>query len=90
VRGQLFFVSTVYFVEGFDLRSHPQRITIDMGNAHIWDQTGVRALDQVIRKLRQGGSQVEVLNLNAESLDLFGRISDAPDLVEGARCELAR
>ena len=90
VRGQLFFVSTVYFLEGFDLRSHPQRITIDMGNAHIWDQTGVRALDQVIRKFRQGGSQVEVLNLNAESLNLFGRISDAPDLVEGARCELAR
>jgi sulfate permease, SulP family len=90
VRGQLFFVSTVYFLGGFDLRSHPQRITIDMGNAHIWDQTGVRALDQVIRKFRQGGSQVEVLNLNAESLDLFGRISDAPDLVERTRGELAR
>lgn len=90
VRGQLFFVSTVSFIEGFDLRSHPQRITINMGNAHIWDQTGVRALDQVIRKLRQGGSQVEVLDLNAESLDLFGRISDAPELVEGARCEPAR
>jgi SulP family sulfate permease len=39
----------------------------------------MRALDQVVRKLRQGGSTVELLNLNAESLDLFRRISESSD-----------
>ena len=50
-----------------------------MRDAHLWDQSGVVALDQVIRKLRLGGSQVEVVNLNAESTDLFARIGVAPE-----------
>ena len=79
VRGQLFFVSVVYFKAGFELHEHPQRVTIDMRDAHLWDQSGVVALDQVIRKLRLGGSQVEVVNLNPESTDLFARIGVAPE-----------
>ena len=45
-----------------------------MSYAHIWDQSGVAALDQVIRKMNLGGSQVEVIGLNEESLDLFERL----------------
>ena len=74
VTGQLFFVSKVYFSQGFDLHDHPRRIVIDMSAAHIWDQSGVAALDQVMRKFRQGGSAVELVGLNEESLDLFERI----------------
>ena len=62
------------FVQGFDLHDHPARISIDMSSAHIWDQSGVAALDQVIRKFRLGGSAVSVVGLNEESLDLFERI----------------
>jgi len=81
VRGQLFFVSSIYFRQGFELHEqpHPARVTIDMGEAHIWDQSGVSALDQVIRRLRLGGSAVEVVNLNAESRDLFARIGVAEE-----------
>ncbi|MFM7676062.1 MAG: SulP family inorganic anion transporter [Synechococcus sp.] len=79
VRGQLFFVSVVYFKAGFALHEHPARVTIDMGEAHLWDQSGVVALDQVIRKLRSGGSQVEVVGLNPESVDLFARLGVAPE-----------
>ncbi len=74
VSGQLFFVSKIYFLQGFDVHDHASNITIDMSNAHIWDQTGVAALDQVIRKLRQGGSEVQVIGLNKESLNLFERL----------------
>ena len=74
VTGQLFFVSKVYFLQGFDVHEHPANITIDMSAAHIWDQSGVGALNQLIRKLRLGGSSVEVEGLNKESLDLFERI----------------
>ncbi len=76
VSGQLFFVSTVYFQQGFDLHNHPAKITIDMSQAHIWDQSGVASLNQVIRKLRLGGSEVQLQGLNQESLDLFERIGD--------------
>ena len=74
VTGQLFFVSKVYFLQGFDVHEHPANITIDMSRAHIWDQSGVGALNQLIRKLRQGGSEVQVEGLNEESLNLFERI----------------
>ncbi len=90
VQGQLFFVSTVYFLAGFKKHVHPARVTIDMAQAHVWDQTGMRALDQVIRKLQQGGSNVELINLNQESLDLFDRISETPAFVIGARCDLPK
>ena len=74
VKGQLFFVSKIYFLQGFDVHDHPAKVTIDMSYAHIWDQSGVAALDQVIRKMNLGGSQVEVIGLNEESLDLFERL----------------
>lgn len=79
VRGQLFFVSKVYFLQGFDVHEHPARITIDMSQAHIWDQSGVGALNQLIRKLRLGGSVVNVEGLNKESLNLFERIGSQPE-----------
>ena len=79
VSGQLFFVSKIYFLQGFDVHDHPSQITIDMSAAHIWDQSGVSALNQVIRKLQQGGSKVEVLGLNKESLNLFERIGSQPE-----------
>ena len=50
-----------------------------MADAHIWDQSGVSALDQVIRRLKLGGSAVEVVNLNPESTDLFARIGMAEE-----------
>jgi SulP family sulfate permease len=79
VRGQLFFVSSIYLRQGFELHEHPARVTIDMAEAHIWDQSGVSALDQVIRRLKLGGSSVEVVNLNPESSDLFARIGVASE-----------
>jgi SulP family sulfate permease len=79
VRGQLFFVSSIYFRQGFELHEHPARVSIDMAEAHIWDQSGVIALDQVIRRLKLGGSSVEVLNLNPESTNLFARIGVAEE-----------
>ena len=63
-----------YFKQGFELHEHPEKVTIDMAEAHIWDQSGVTVLDQVIRKLTLGGSSVEVIGLNKESLDLFERL----------------
>ncbi len=79
VKGQLFFVSSIYFRQGFELHEHPQKITIDMAEAHIWDQSGVAVLDQVIRRIKLGGSEIEVINLNDESLNLFSRIGQASE-----------
>ena len=67
-------VSKIYFLQGFDIYEHPENITIDLTDAHIWDQSGVIALDQIIRKYKNGGSEVEIIGLNDESLNLFERL----------------
>ena len=74
VEGQLFFVSKIYFLQGFDIHDHPKEIKIDMSLAHIWDQSGVVALEQIIRKFQTGGSKVEIIGLNKESQNLFERL----------------
>jgi len=74
VKGQLFFVSKIYFLQGFDIHEHPENIVVDMSLAHIWDQSGVVALEQIIRKFQNGGSKVEIVGLNKESLNLFERL----------------
>ena len=74
IKGQLFFVSKIYFLQGFDIHEHPENIVIDMSSAHIWDQSGVVALEQIIRKFQNGGSKVEIVGLNKESLNLFERL----------------
>ena len=50
-----------------------------MGEANIRDQSGVTALDQVIRKLKLGGSDVKVINLNQERTNIFVRIGVAEE-----------
>ena len=74
IEGQLFFVSKIYFLQGFDIHEHPKDIVIDMSLAHIWDQSGVVALDQIIRKFKNSGSNVEIIGLNKESSNLFERL----------------
>ncbi|EAU73996.1 SulP family inorganic anion transporter [Synechococcus sp. RS9916] len=83
VTGQLFFVSKVYFLQGFDVHDHPAQITIDLSAVHIWDQTGVSALNQLTRKLERGGSKVTVEGLNTESLNLLERIGTQPEGAHG-------
>ena len=83
VTGQLFFVSKVYFLQGFDMHDHPAQITIDLSAVHIWDQTGVSALNQLTRKLERGGSKVTVEGLNTESLNLLERIGTQPEGAHG-------
>jgi SulP family sulfate permease len=79
VRGQLFFVSSIDFRQGFELHEHPGRVTINMAEAHIWDQSGVTALDQVVSQLKLGGSAVEVQHRNRESTNLCARIGVAEE-----------
>jgi SulP family sulfate permease len=49
-----------------------------MTEAHISNQNGMTALDQVIRKIKLKGSFVEMQDLNRESTNLFAPIGIAP------------
>ncbi|GGJ27979.1 SulP family inorganic anion transporter [Paenibacillus hunanensis] len=67
VKGQLFFASVEGFVDAFDYEVTNAKIVLDFTDAHIWDDSGVGAVDKAIIKFRAGGNDVLVRGLNDSS-----------------------
>jgi SulP family sulfate permease len=74
VTGQVFFVSADAFVSRFDFASLPNRVEIDLTQAHLWDTSAIEALDKVILKYRANGATVDVVGANAASASLIGQV----------------
>ncbi|MDI1364754.1 MAG: SulP family inorganic anion transporter [bacterium] len=74
VAGQLFFASADLFAASFEHHGHPKRVEIDMTKVHIWDLTGVAAVDKVVFRYRRQGANVEVIGMNAASQTLVDRV----------------
>lgn len=75
VEGQVFFASAEKFVGAFDTKERPARVEIDVSRAHIWDLTGVAALDKVVLKFRRAGVPVDVIGLNEASTTLVDKLT---------------
>lgn len=75
VRGQLFFASVEDFVAGMDLTQRENKIHIDFSESHVWDDSGVGAIDKVVIKLRQNHNDVIVTGLNASSKKIVDKLS---------------
>ncbi|MBS4196651.1 SulP family inorganic anion transporter [Lederbergia citri] len=75
VKGQLFFASVDNFIELIDLSSEGENITIDFSDAHIWDDSGVGAIDKVVIKLRENKNNVMITGLNSSSKRIVDRIA---------------
>ncbi len=80
ISGQLFFASTTGFADFFDLAEDPEHIIIDFKNAHIWDHSGVVALQKVKERYARAGKDVHVVGLNKESSDVVLKLHD--DMME--------
>ncbi|MBU3971973.1 MAG: SulP family inorganic anion transporter [Alphaproteobacteria bacterium] len=74
VSGQLFFASADVFAAAFEHHGHPARVEIDMTEAHLWDLTGVAAVDKVVFRYRRQGAAVEVIGMNAAGQTLIDRV----------------
>lgn len=75
VHGQLFFASTQDFVSAFDDAEPAERITIDFSDAHVWDDSGVGAIDRVMNKLQAKAETVEITGLNESSQKLVSKLA---------------
>lgn len=84
VSGQVFFASAEAFKAAFDFKEALERVTIDVGRAHIWDISGVAALDEVILKFRREGAEVEIVGLNEASTTIVDKLAvhDKPGALE--------
>ena len=75
VEGQVFFASAEAFISAFNFTDRGKLIMIDLTKAHLWDITAVGALDKIVLKFRQAGSEVEVLGFNEASADMIDRFA---------------
>ncbi|MGY4466860.1 SulP family sulfate permease [Bradyrhizobium sp. LB9.1b] len=73
VSGQVFFASSNSLVDAFDYQEVPERVRIDVSDAHFWDITAIGALDDIVLKLRRHGAQVELIGLNQASATMVER-----------------
>lgn len=74
VTGNLFFASADVFAAAFEHHGHPKRVEIDMTGAHLWDLTGVAAVDKVVFRYRRQGAAVEVIGMNEAGRTLIDRV----------------
>ena len=74
VSGQLFFASADLFAASFEHHGHPARVEIDMADAHVWDLTGVAAVDKMVFRYRRKGAQVELTGMNQASRALVRQV----------------
>jgi SulP family sulfate permease len=84
VEGQVFFASAENFIRSFDFKEAIERVRIDVGRSHIWDLTGIAALDTVVLKFRREGTDVELAGMNEATSTLVDRLAihDKPGAFE--------
>lgn len=75
VTGELFFASSNDLVGRFDYAGDPEKVVIDLSDAHIWDASSVAALDAVENKYAQRGKSVAIIGMNQPSASMHGALS---------------
>jgi len=75
VHGQVFFASSNDLVYQFDYAGDPDKVVIDLSQAHIWDASSVAALDAVTTKYARRGKTVEIIGLNESSAHIHDRLA---------------
>lgn len=75
VSGQIFFVSIEIFLASFDFHEKLETVTINLTEAHLWDQSSVDAIDKVVVRFSNRGTKVNLIGLNEASADLLDRLA---------------
>lgn len=79
IAGQIFFVAIDDLLENFDFYEKLEKVTLNLTQAHIWDQSGVAAIDQIVIKFRRAGVEVELVGLNEASMTLMDKLGTHND-----------
>ena len=75
VTGELFFASSNDLVYQFDYTGDPDKVVIDLTDAHIWDASTVAALDAITTKYNARGKTVEIIGLNEHSATMHSKLT---------------
>ncbi|TYS14817.1 SulP family inorganic anion transporter [Rossellomorea vietnamensis] len=75
VTGQIFFASVTDLIASFDYNEKVEKVEIDLSKAHIWDDSGVNAIDRIVLKLRASGAVVTLKGMNEASSNLIDKLA---------------
>ncbi|MCX8281043.1 SulP family inorganic anion transporter [Phyllobacterium sp. 0TCS1.6C] len=75
VYGQLFFATADNFLDAVDFDERPGLVRIDVSHAHVWDLTGVGAIDRAVLKFRKQGIEAEVVGMNEASATIMDKLA---------------
>lgn len=75
VKGQLFFASTLKFINSFDYTQDVECIDIDLSKVKIWDESAVDAIDKVVIKFYKNGIKTNLLGMSEPCLELIDKMA---------------
>jgi SulP family sulfate permease len=75
ISGQVFFASVEDLLSTFNFKEEIDTVTVDLSNAHLWDDSAVGAIDKIILKYRQNGTEVRIMGLNKDSTNLLNKLA---------------
>ncbi|WP_307813880.1 SulP family inorganic anion transporter [Nocardioides baculatus] len=75
VAGELFFASSNDLYTQFDYAADPDRVVIDLTNAHVWDASTVASLDAITTKYERRGTRVDIVGLDPASAERHQRLT---------------
>ncbi|PGS49379.1 SulP family inorganic anion transporter [Bacillus sp. AFS041924] len=75
VEGQLFFASVTDFVAAFNFKEQVKIVDVDLSKAHIWDESGVAAIDKLVIKFHENNIKTNIIGLNAASKSIVDSIA---------------
>ncbi|MBU8908683.1 SulP family inorganic anion transporter [Desertibacillus haloalkaliphilus] len=74
IKGQLFFASVTESIEGFDFKEDLNEVELNLTYAHIWDDSAVAAMEKIIGKFEENGTEVTITGLNEASTLLVEKL----------------
>ncbi|WP_227936740.1 SulP family inorganic anion transporter [Alkalihalobacillus deserti] len=74
IKGQLFFASVTDSIAAFDFKEDLKEVELNLTYAHIWDDSAVAAMEKIIAKFEENGTNVEVTGLNEASTLLVEKL----------------
>jgi SulP family sulfate permease len=75
VSGQIFFASVEDLLSKFNFKEKIHIVMIDLNHAHLWDDSAAGAIDKIILKYRQNGTEVRITGLNNDSSILLNKLA---------------
>ncbi|MCD5324906.1 MULTISPECIES: SulP family inorganic anion transporter [Pontibacillus] len=75
VTGQMFFASISDMADYFDYKEEVDTVMIDFSATHVWDDSAVGAIDKVVMKFQEQGTNVEIIGLNEASSTLVNKLA---------------